>query len=338
MTSKDDPDPAAVLAAFGLPGPAEELVPVAGAWSNRVYRLTAGGQRYAVKQLRNPWGDPRWREWLAAAFEFELRALAAGVAMPEPVPNPADGGCLASVAARDGDRPVPVRVHRWVAGRNPDRDAVDPTLAGWAGEVLAILHRLGVRPADRSLFPVTRTDTADRWPELAEAAHRAGSRWAGRVAEVAPAVRTIAELARSAGHHPEVEVMTHGDVDPKNIVVAADGPRLCDWDVAAPLEPRRELADVAMSMAGWERFGLANEVVRAYRAAGGEAFRLGPTDLGQSMMIGLDWVAFNLERAIGARPASPAEAALGDRLAPGLLAELPAHVDVALRIDQVLDS
>ena len=70
--------------------------------------------------------------------------------------------------------------------------------------------------------------------------------------------------------------MTHGDIDQKNIVCGPGGPVLCDWDVAMPLVPRRELADVAMSMAGWQQPAIAREVLRGYRAAGGEVPRWAP--------------------------------------------------------------
>ena len=61
-----------------------------------------------------------------------------------------------------------------------------PAVAGWAGEMLARLHGLAMRPADRSLFPVAAADTAGRWPGLAavapdavEAVAGASSRRAG---------------------------------------------------------------------------------------------------------------------------------------------------------------
>jgi hypothetical protein len=60
------------------------------------------------------------------------------------------------------------------------------------------------------------------------------------------------------------------------------------------------------------------------------------SDLGQPMMIGLDWIAFNAERAIGRRPAAPAEVALSSKLAPGLLAAIPHHASTALRIPGIL--
>jgi hypothetical protein len=91
--------------------------------------------------------------------------------------------------------------------------------------------------------------------------------------------------------------MTHGDIDQKNLLLTASGPALCDWDLAAPLVPRRELAD-----------------------------------LGQSMMIGLDWVAFNVERAIGLRPAATAEVSLARGIVPGLLAAIPVQAAAASRV------
>jgi hypothetical protein len=54
-------------------------------------------------------------------------------------------------------------------------------------------------------------------------------------------------------------------------------------------------------------------------------------------MIGLDWIAFNVERAIGVRQASPAEAARGSQLVLELLAELPVHVQRALQVHTFLD-
>lgn len=333
---EEAPEPDSVLAAFGLGGSVTAVTVVGGAWSNRVYRLDAGAGSFAVKEMRNPWADPGWERWLAEAWSFEQRALAAGVSAPLPVANPVDGGCLAWVRRRSGASRAAVRLHRWAEGRPAGLGPVAPAIAVWAGQTLATLHGLRVRAGDRSVFPVPSTDTARRWPELADAAHRAGVAWAGLMTEVMPAVSEIAELAREAGHRPQEEVMTHGDIDQKNLIITPGGPVLCDWDLAAPLVPRRELADVALSLAGWQAFDIAREVVRSYRQAGGDDTGIQACDLGQPMMIGLDWVAFNVERALGRRPAAPAEVARAHELIPGLLAAIPRQAGTALRIRDVL--
>ena len=351
-----------MLAAFGIDGRVLTMAPVHGAWSNRVYRLEATTGTFAVKEMRNPWRDPGWLDWLAAAWEFEQIARASGVAMPEPVPNRPDGGPVAwvtTVRARDGAGDakgsagapavdvaeaseeggvVPVRLHRWVDGVAAGPGAVSAEVADWAGRTLARIHGLAVTAANRSLFPGpdVSTETADRWPDLAELVAHAGVPWAGHVLDVLPAVGEIARLARCCNARHAAEVMTHGDVDQKNLVLTPDGPVLCDWDLAMPMIPRREVADVAMSLAGWVQADIAKTVVRAYRDAGGGADGLGPEDLGQSLMTGLDWIELNISRAVGARPCTAAEAARSGQLVPGLLASLPAHVDTALRAEDIL--
>lgn len=333
----DSPDPAAVIAAFGLQDALTAWAAVGGAWSNRVYRLDAGERRLAVKELRNPWAVSRWQDWLAESWSFEREAIAAGVAAPQPVPNPVDGSCFAWVSRRDPVLPMAaVRVHDWVQGDPVGLGPVEPQVARWAGQVLAVLHGLGVRPQDRTAFPVPNTDTADRWTELTDAAERSGVAWAHLLGAAAPAVSLIAELARTAGFLPDQEVISHGDIDQKNLIASASGPVLCDWDLAVPLVPRRELADVALSLGCWDDITIAREVVRSYRRAGGDDTPLDPSDLGQSLMTGLDWIAFNVQRAIGLRPATAAETALARKLTPQLLAAIHHEVSVAMRIRAVL--
>ncbi|HEY1619762.1 MAG TPA: hypothetical protein VGG25_19225, partial [Streptosporangiaceae bacterium] len=108
------------------------------------------------------------------------------------------------------------------------------------------------------------------------------------------------------------------------------------WDVAVPVMPRRELADVALSMGCWQDFEIAREVVRAYREAGGDDTPIVSADLGQPMMTGLDWVVLNVERALGQRPATRQEIVQAGELIPALLAGLPEQAGVALRIGEIL--
>jgi Phosphotransferase enzyme family len=336
LTQPDAPDARAVLAAYGLPGSPIRMTAVAGAWSNRVYRLEASGGVYAVKELRNPWDEPRFAQRLAEAWSFERAAIAAGVAAPEPIAPPGSDGCTAAVARAGGGDHATVRVHRWAEGGSAPAGPVADPVADWAGRTLATLHGLGVRAADRSLFPALSTATAERWPELAEAAERARAPWAGLVRAAAPGVETIADLARADRTRPDEEVMAHADVDGKNLILGPAGPLLCDWDVATPLVPRGELADAALSLGGWRDLAVARRVVRAYRSAGGRVEELAPPDLARSLTSSLDWIALNVEAAIGLRAASADRRRLAVELVPALLRSLPREVGVALDVRTAL--
>lgn len=337
------------MQAFGLGSEVLSMRVITGAWSNRMFRLTTDTGDYAVKQLLDPWGDRRWRDWIDEAWRFEQIAYAAGVPMPQPVANPRNGSWLAWVEPAlpirrttslleppDSELRVPVRVHRWAFGRRPAPGPAPSSVASWAGRTLATLHALRVRPVDPTLFPEPDTHTADRWSELVETADRLGAGWARELAAVTDTVTAMAELARTTPPAADA-VMSHGDLDPKNVVIVSTGPVLCDWDVASPQAPMRELADVAFSMGDWTRHDLARSVVSAYEVESGTDVHIEPSDLGPQLMVNLDWIAFNAERALGLRSASAQQVALGNHLVPGLVARLPARLSTAERVGELLD-
>ncbi len=326
-----DPDPRAVLTAFGLPGAPLALVEVDGAWSNRVLRLRTTDGDYAVKELRNPWGEPRWREWLDESWRLELAVLAAGVGVPEPVPVPGTGECVAYVARAGGAGDLPVRLHRWVEGARPGPGPVPLDVARWAGRTLATVHALGLEPRDPMLFPRPGTWTADTWPDLVARTRAAGVGWWERLASAQPVVRRAADLLPAPDGSPTV--LTHGDLDQKNLLVTSAGPLLCDWDVAVPHVREHDLADVAVSLAAWRDRSVARAVLGAYAAAGGRARPPRPQDVGLALMVRLDWIAFCVDRASGVRAADPDETARAASLVPGLLRELEHQVRVAESLD-----
>ncbi|MBA3252218.1 MAG: aminoglycoside phosphotransferase family protein [Geodermatophilaceae bacterium] len=326
-----EPSAAAVARAFDLGTPVAALDPVGRAWSHSVYRLPTERGEFAVKVMRDPWASPRWRDWLAAAWEFERTAYAAGIAMPEPVPNPVDGGCVAVLHTG-----ATVRVHRWVPGRPTPTEPVGPLVAAWVGRTLAALHGLAVQPRNPSVFPVVDTDNVEAWAGLVAAARGMGMPWTAGLVDCTDTVEAIADLALAARARSEATVMSHNDVDQKNLVLTTAGPVLCDWDVAAPAVPRRELADVALSMGDWSNAVVARMVVRSYEEQRGWPGDFEPSDLGPTLLSSVDWLTFNVERALGRRGREPTVIALGRDLVPGLLAALPRQLGVALRVEEFL--
>ncbi|MDA8435905.1 MAG: phosphotransferase [Actinomycetales bacterium] len=325
MVPADAPDPRAVLAAFGLPGEPVAVTEVEGAWSNRVLRLRTTEGDYAVKELRNAWGEPRWREWLDEGWRLELAALEAGVAVPEPV-RTADGGCLAHVPRSDRSRDVPVRVHRWVESAQVPREPVDRGVARWVGRTLARVHGLALRPGVPGLYAGRLgLTTAEVWPDLVGRSAAAGAPWTSALARAEPTARRATALL--VPWDGADELLCHGDVDQKNLLLAPDGPRLCDWDVVLPRLPAHDLAEAALTMASWRVPAVAASVVDAYRAAGGARWPLTPTDLGPSLASRLGWIRFTVDRALEARAAgatTPEAAGV-----PGLLTDLAHRVVVA---------
>lgn len=289
------PDPSDVLRAFGQPGDVVSVEPVEGGWSNTVLRLATTEGAYAVKVLRNTWGEPRWRDWLAEGWRVELAARGAGVAMPEPVPGPKGEVSLDVVA--DGG-PVAVRVHRWVVGaRTVPREPVGVPLALWVGATLARVHGLALRPLDPSLYAGRVGLTgAEVWPDLVARSREQRAPWTDALAAAEPVARRAAALLEP--WDPGGELLGHGDADQKNLLLADDGPLLCDWDVVLPLPPAHDLAHAAVTMAGWREPSVARAVVEGYAELHGEQPRLRPGDLGPALASRLGWVRFSVDRGL----------------------------------------
>ena len=298
--STDAPEPAAVLAAFGEPGDVTAYDEVAGGWSNRVWRLTTTRGDYAVKELRNAWGEPRWRDWLAEGWRLELAACAAGVAMPDPVANPATGEALAYVVRSDGSGEAPVRLHRWVMSTPVPREPVGPVFARWVGRTLATVHALALRPTAPNLYAGrVGLTTADVWPDLVARSRAAGAPWSDELEASEGVARRASALLEP--WDPADEILCHGDVDQKNLLAAAAGPLLCDWDVVLPRLPAHDLAEAAMSMACWRSRDAAAAVIDGYRDGGGVVGELAPQDLGPSLASRLGWIRFSVDRSLDAR-------------------------------------
>jgi aminoglycoside phosphotransferase (APT) family kinase protein len=317
-----------VLEAFGLPGEPTAYVEVGGGWSNVVLRLSTAYGDYAVKELRNAWGEPRWLEWLDEGWRLENASAATGVAMPEPVPAPG-GGAVAFVERNGGGGVVPVRVHRWVESTTVPRLPVDDALAAWVGRTLAAVHGLDLRPVRPDLYAsrvgLTR---ADAWPDLVARSRAAGATWAARLASAERLAHRASDLL--VPWDDDEAVLTHGDVDQKNLLLGARGPLLCDWDVALPAVPSHDLAHAALTMAGWTEPGIAAAVVRGYREAGGVLVALAPSDLGPALCSRLGWIRFTVDRALD--PAATEQDRAAAERVPDLLDDLARRVEVAERV------
>jgi Ser/Thr protein kinase RdoA (MazF antagonist) len=319
------PDARAVLAEFGLPGAVTAYAEVSGGWSNRVWRLSTTDGDYAVKELRNAWGEPRWLDWLAEGWRVERAAIDAGIAAPAPVPA-RDGGCLAEVPRADGPGTAPVRVHRWVEAATVPREPVDASLARWVGASLAAIHAMELQPLGPELY-VGRTGltTADVWPDLVARSRAAGAAWADALEDAEPLARRASALLVETG---ERTVLAHGDIDQKNLLVGPAGPLLIDWDVVLPVVPGHDLAHAAVTMAAWREPTVAAEVVRGYVETSGATTPAAPSDLGPALSSRLGWIRFTVDRALDAHSRDGSWSAPVDGIAD-LLADLERRLALA---------
>lgn len=228
----------------------------------RVWRVTADGEQFAVKEL---FFDPPPAAVIEAELILARRAAEAGVRSPRSTPD------------RDGRHLVPgpdgrwLRVYEWVDLQPVNLAA--PQTPGRLGELVARLHQCA--PA-ATLEP--GGDPPARWYDQVPSgsafapALASGAAWVPRLAARLSALPALAVIVTPAD--PSRLRLCHRDLHPGNVLAdQAGAPVVVDWDQIGPADPARELA--AMLFDWWCDPSVDSGAMRAmydgYRQAGGPA-------------------------------------------------------------------
>ena len=321
----DTPSALAICSAFDLGTPVREPVAVVGGLSHRMWRLETTRGRFAVKQINRDFDNPGYVDWYERAFRAEMTAYHAGVPMPRPVAVPETGACLAELPD-SGPRPTTVRVHDWVDATPIANGDYGANVPHRIGEILARVHALRIEP-DGVVGEVWRIFGPRHWLGLAERAEAAGAEWARALDDGLSLVAEMEAFVDASRPSLGPMIMSHRDVDQKNVLVAADGGLLIvDWDATGPVSARHELANTTLVWGGGyfgePRAELSRAVIEGYRATGGEFDDPRPPDFAEFVCIMVNWFEFNVRRALGERLQDESDRALAEREVRHILRQL----------------
>jgi hypothetical protein len=290
-----------------------------------MWRLETTRAVYAVKEINRDFGNPGYVPWYERAFRAEMTAFHAGVPMPRPVPVPATGGCLAELPGT-GAHPTTVRLHDWVDAtplRNPGYTTAQ---ARWIGATLAQIHTLRIAP-DEPEGSVWHVFGEAYWSELTSRAEDAATAWAPGLRERLGIIAELEAYVVASRADLGPLIMSHRDVDQKNVLVAPDGAlMLVDWDATGAVSARHELANAALV---WGRGDFdepqaefSRALVDGYRDAGGEYDAPRPSDFAEFVCGMIHWFEYNVRRTLGERLHDETDRQLADREARHVLGQL----------------
>lgn len=188
------------------------------------------------------------------------------------------------------------------------------------GKTLAGIHSLSRKPAHTCREP----GTID-WDHLLSRMERENRDLFTEVKPHRSLLYRLQERRNSAlPFLPQETAVCHNDLDPKNVLWNGSAYRVIDLECLSYNSPYLELYETALNWAGCDFLELQPELltafVSAYRAAGG----ILPEDwavLHDCNTTRLEWLAYNLERALG-DAYSPEEQALGASSAKNALASV----------------
>ena len=180
------------------------------------------------------------------------------------------------------------------------------------------------------------------WAALSKAVRPGTHPWAMRFSASLPQCARWHEAAQTALTHLSKDlVLSHRDLDPKNVLWEDGTPHRIDWEAAGPIHPALEfftaLRDWTDDGCGRLSPALLRPMITAYRAqcpnysTSWSVVR----DAGRAGLLA--WLAYNVRRACGIEAADDAERTLGGMQVCSTLDALDAYEHVSAQIVWLLE-
>ena len=292
-----------LCAALGLGELTSAPTPLTGGHLHRMFALETGTGKFAVKAL-----NPQVMRRPAAKGNVLNAEAVARIAAREIPAAPAKEFACGVMPEIDGQYYL---VFDWVEGAPRYHDEIEPSHCAAMGRLLAKLHRLDFSAvpfedyAPSEMFPWERYDHPLLHENLDDIL-----RWNECL--------LAAEQKLCTG-----KVVSHCDLEPKNVMWNAAGPVVIDWEAAGLIHPLHDMADTALY---WSR-GAKGEVSREKFRAFVGAYQPPPCDdwqpvlhMGFAGMLG--WLDYSFKRALGIECADEAERQMGEEHVAETIAQL----------------
>lgn len=303
--------------AYGLGNVTVEPQSVSGGLLHTMYRVETESGVYAVKVL-NPEIMQR-----PTALRNMIHSEKVSHALENVVPL---------VAAKEFDGAHVMEfggtwfmVFDWMEGASVFVPEITTKHCAKIGELLGKIHAADVEIAGMEMSAEVR-DVFD-WEKLCQVMKCGEQEYASAFADFFP---ELLELDKEVVHALKIsssrQVISHRDLDPKNVLWQEGKPYLIDWEAAGYVNPFQELVEVINYWAGavdgsydYEKVATLIEAYRAYKEV---RFVDWDTVLLRSFDGMLGWLEYNMRRAAGLLGNDGADREEGRKQVEGTIAEL----------------
>ncbi|WP_214775398.1 phosphotransferase [Exiguobacterium sp. s11] len=216
----------------------------------------------------------------------------------------------------------------WIDGKTLSTDQLRSAHARQIGVQLGRLHGLTVATTG-FLKPDTSSTSID-WDGHLEEGKRQQAKWLQLFMEEQEQLQRIERLAQGAQKQLPVDwIVSHRDLDPKNILCTPTGPVLIDWESAGLIHRAVDVFETACYWSKQENNTFDSVRFNAFLDGYATKQRLPDVDwthvIDSSVQGKLDWLNYNLNRSLGKSGILEAERVLGTEQILLTMKELRAH-------------
>ena len=248
-----------------------------------------------------------------------IRSEAIARAMAESLPAVAALVTDGSPVSRIGDDCV--MLYPWLSCRPVLPPKITARHTEKIGAVLARMHKAGASLLVSGAIPPAAPDSPVSvriWEEEYEAAAASSpdAPWLAPLRDALPLLDRLEIKACAAAPSLPITVLSHRDLDPKNVLWEGGSPRIIDWESAGETNPAVELLEALLAWTDDGQGGLdeprLDAMLTAYRE--NRTMENEPWDavFDASFRGPLDWLAYNIRRASGIGTSGDSERHVGE--------------------------
>ena len=295
-----------------------EPVQVTGGLLHKMYRVNTNKGAYAVKVLN----AEIMKRPVAFQNTVNSEKIAAGFQSIIPVVSALEIGGK-QIQKWNG---IYYMIFDWVEGASIFPPMITSENCYAIGDVLGKIHQEklvvdGVAPEEDGATMFDWDKYGELLPEYK------AEDWANRFQEALPDIKAWNQAACEAGEIlAKTMVISHRDLDPKNVMWNGGTPLIIDWEAAGYVNPYQELLEVINYWADDGKGGLLKEHFDALLNAYTQYVKLENVDwnpvFAGSYMGMLGWLEYNIKRALGVEAATADEVQLGKEQVLGTIGAL----------------
>ncbi len=216
----------------------------------------------------------------------------------------------------------------WIDGETLSADQFRPTHARQIGVQLGRLHGLTI--VTTGLSKPDTSNTSIDWNGHVEEGKRQRAKWLHLFMEEQEQLQRIERLAQEAQRQLPVDwIVSHRDLDPKNVLWTLKGPVLIDWESAGLIHRAVDVFETACYWSKKEDDTFDRVRFNTFLDGYVTNQRLPDVDwlhvIDSSVQGKLDWLKLNLDRSLGKHGISEAERVLGTEQVLLTIKELQVH-------------
>ncbi|PFT64851.1 aminoglycoside phosphotransferase [Bacillus cereus] len=229
-------------------------------------------------------------------------------------------------------------VFDWIEGKTLKPNTINCSHSEKIGSILADIHR-----TDFSELHIKEdlgnNEQSIEWKYYIQRGQKSNTEWVELLLEIVDKLYEWSELTNKANRLLSANlVISHRDLDPKNVLWNKDNPVLIDWESAGYVNPMHDLFETALYWSEDEEGNVDKErffaFINGYKKRYGETQANWSTVLESGFLGKLGWLEYNLKRSLWIECADEEEQKMGTTQVIGTIKEIK---DYAETISKLVD-